>query len=130
MPQGWPGNTHLLVICSLYASLTCCLPAPLSALLQLAIALGPTVYLYNASTGTIEELCSCPAEGEYVTSVSWAADASHLAIGTSSAKVQVWDAARCKQVKELAGHTNRVSSLAWNNAILSSGEARRTCKEC
>ncbi|WIA20340.1 hypothetical protein OEZ85_006171 [Tetradesmus obliquus] len=88
---------------------------------QLAIALGPTVYLYNASTGTIEELCSCPAEGEYVTSVSWAADASHLAIGTSSAKVQVWDAARCKQVKELAGHTNRVSSLAWNNAILSSG---------
>jgi cell division cycle protein 20 (cofactor of APC complex) len=93
--------------------------------LQLAIALGPTVYLYNATTGSIEELCSCPAEGEYVTSVSWAADASHLAIGTSSAKVQVWDAARCKQVKELAGHSNRVSSLAWNNAILSSGETDR-----
>jgi cell division cycle protein 20 (cofactor of APC complex) len=96
--------------------------------LQLAIALGPTVYLYNATTGSIEELCSCPAEGEYVTSVSWAADASHLAIGTSSAKVQVWDAARCKQVKELAGHSNRVSSLAWNNAILSSGEIDRQTK--
>jgi hypothetical protein len=37
--------------------------------------------------------------------------------------LQVWDATRCKQVKELPGHTNRVSSLAWNNAILSSGEA-------
>jgi hypothetical protein len=35
--------------------------------------------------------------------------------------LQVWDATRCKQVKELPGHTNRVSSLAWNNAILSSG---------
>ncbi|KAF6260414.1 activator and specificity subunit of anaphase promoting complex [Scenedesmus sp. NREL 46B-D3] len=52
---------------------------------------------------------------------TWAADSTHLAIGTSSARVQVWDATRCKQVKELPGHSNRVSSLAWNNAILSSG---------
>lgn len=87
---------------------------------QIAIALGPTVYLWNASTGSIEELCSCP-ENDYITSVQWAADSTHLAVGTSSAKVQVWDANRCKQVKELPGHTNRVSSLAWNNAILSSG---------
>lgn len=33
----------------------------------------------------------------------------------------MWDVTRCKQVKELVGHTNRVSALAWNNAILSSG---------
>jgi hypothetical protein len=39
--------------------------------------------------------------------------------------LQVWDATRCKQVKELPGHTNRVSSLAWNNAILSSGEKKK-----
>jgi WD40 repeat protein len=26
-----------------------------------------------------------------------------------------------KQVRELCGHTNRVSSLSWNNSILSSG---------
>lgn len=90
-------------------------------LMQIAIALGPTVYLWNASTGSIEELCSCP-ENDYITSVQWATDSAHLAIGTSSAKVQVWDATRCKQVKELPGHTNRVSSLAWNNAILSSGK--------
>lgn len=91
-------------------------------LLQIAVALGPTVYLFNATTSSIDELCTCPSEGEYITSVSWASDGTHLAVGTSSAKVQVWDATRCKQVKELAGHTNRVSSLAWNNAILSSGE--------
>jgi cell division cycle protein 20 (cofactor of APC complex) len=29
--------------------------------------------------------------------------------------------ARAKQVRELAGHTNRVSALAWNGPILSSG---------
>eukprot|EP00879_Flechtneria_rotunda_P001082 GHRR01001223.1.p1 GENE.GHRR01001223.1~~GHRR01001223.1.p1 ORF type:complete len:463 (+),score=96.76 GHRR01001223.1:135-1523(+) len=88
---------------------------------QVAVALGPTVYLWNASTGSIGELCTCKNEGDYITSVQWAADSTHLAVGTSDAKVQVWDANRCKQVKELNGHTNRVSTLAWNNAILSSG---------
>ncbi len=86
-----------------------------------AVALGPSVYLWNAATGGIEELCSAPAEGAYISSVQWAADGTHLAVGTSDCKVQVWDASRCKQVKELSGHSNRVSSLAWNNAILSSG---------
>lgn len=38
-----------------------------------------------------------------------------------SLQVQIWDAARCKQIRELLGHTNRVSSLAWANAVLSSG---------
>ncbi|KAF8069619.1 CDC20-2 [Scenedesmus sp. PABB004] len=86
-----------------------------------AVALGPTVYLWNAASGTIDELCTSPNEGDYITSVQWAADSTHLAVGTSTAKVQIWDAARAKQVKELPGHTNRVSALAWNNAILSSG---------
>lgn len=90
---------------------------------QIAVALGATAYLWNAADGSIEELCSLPGEGDYITSLKWAADSTHLAVGTSSARVQVWDAARCKQVKELPGHTNRVSSLAWNNAILSSGGA-------
>lgn len=62
--------------------------------LQIAIALGPTVYLWNASTGSIDELCSCKNEGDYITSVQWAADNSHLAVGTSDAKVQIWDATR------------------------------------
>jgi cell division cycle protein 20 (cofactor of APC complex) len=89
--------------------------------LQIAVALGPAVYLFNAATGSVEELCSCKNEGDYITSVQWASDSSHLAVGTSDAKVQIWDATRCKQVRELVGHTNRVSSLAWNQSILSSG---------
>lgn len=36
-------------------------------------------------------------------------------------QVQIWDAARGRQVRELAGHTNRVSCVAWNGSLLSSG---------
>jgi len=42
-------------------------------------------------------------------------------VGTSDAKVQIWDAGRAKQIRELVGHTNRVSSLAWSGTTLSSG---------
>lgn len=95
-------------------------PQP-SQLPQIAVALGPAVYLWNAGTGSVEELCTCKNEGDYVSSLQWAPDSSHLAIGTSDAKVQIWDAGRAKQVRELCGHTNRVSALSWNGAVLSSG---------
>jgi len=87
----------------------------------IAIALGKAVYLWNAGSGGVEELCAMPADGDYISSLQWAADGSHLAVGTSDAKVQIWDVTRMKQVRELAGHTNRVSAVAWNGAILSSG---------
>lgn len=66
--------------------------------IQIAVALGPTLYLWNASSGTVEELCTCRGEGDYITSVQWASDSTHLSIGTSDAKVQIWDVARNKQV--------------------------------
>jgi hypothetical protein len=36
----------------------------------------------------VEELCSCPNEGDYICSVAWSADGTHLALGTSDAKVE------------------------------------------
>ena len=87
----------------------------------IAVALGRTVYLWNAGTGSVEELCTCPNEGDYICSLAWSADGSFLALGTSDSKVQIWDASRSKQVRELLGHTNRVSSVAWNGTILSPG---------
>ena len=85
------------------------------------MALGSTVYLWNANTGDIEQLMECQEEDEYVTSVSWGADGKHIAVGTSSASVQIWDANRVKQIRSLNGHAARVGALSWNNAILSSG---------
>lgn len=41
----------------------------------------------------------CGDEDDYVTSVAWAADGKHVAVGTSGAAVQIWDAARGRQVR-------------------------------
>ena len=44
-----------------------------------------------------------------------------MAVGTSDHKVQIWDVEKLKQVRSMDGHRARVSSLAWNGPMLSSG---------
>eukprot|EP00882_Tetradesmus_deserticola_P013952 GHRQ01014821.1.p1 GENE.GHRQ01014821.1~~GHRQ01014821.1.p1 ORF type:complete len:136 (-),score=19.35 GHRQ01014821.1:571-978(-) len=80
------GSCYVPVTCCL--STCCCCPG-CHVHSQVAVALGPSAYLWNAGVGSIEELCSLPNEGNYITSLHWAADSTHLAIGTSSARVQV-----------------------------------------
>src|SRR5690606_25591250 len=59
---------------------------------------------------------------DIVTSVSWStANPSYLSVGTSDNMVNLWDVTRGVQVRRLEGHSGRVSSSAWNNAILSTG---------
>jgi cell division cycle protein 20 (cofactor of APC complex) len=89
----------------------------------LAVALGPSVYLWNASTGNIDELMHTSAADDYITSVSWIKEggAGHLAIGTAGADVQLWDCEKMRQVRSMKGHSARVAALDWNNHILSSG---------
>lgn len=54
----------------------------------LAVALGTSVYLWNADSGAIEQLMDL--EGvDYVTSLSWIPNGSLLAIGTALGPVQV-----------------------------------------
>ena len=84
----------------------------------LAIALGPTVYLWNAASSSVDELMSLDDD---VTSVGWSADGSYLAVGTNDAEVQLWDAAAGRRLRTMKGHTARVGALAWNNSVLSSG---------
>lgn len=84
------------------------------------MALNQTVYLWNASSGDIQQLLSCGGD-DYVTSLSWAADGKHVAVGFSNSLTQIWDAERAKPIRNLSGHAARVSSLSWNNHILSSG---------
>eukprot|EP01049_Picozoa_sp_SAG25_P013751 SAG25_NODE_2220_length_1827_cov_47.020249_2_plen_313_part_00 len=91
----------------------------------LAVALGSVVYLWNAGDGSIEELCDVAAdegsEEDYICSVSWTADGNYLSIGTASHMVQIWDVHAQKQLRAMAGHEGRVSSLAWNGPMLASG---------
>ena len=87
----------------------------------LAVALGPTVYLWNADSGSIDELMTSPEEDNNITSVSWIHDGSYLAVGTSNCDVQLWDVQKSKQVRSMRGHKARVGALAWNKHLLSSG---------
>jgi cell division cycle protein 20 (cofactor of APC complex) len=87
----------------------------------MAVALGPAVYLWNASSGTIDLLCEADDEENNVTSISFMGDGTHVAIGNNNSKIELWDIARKTKVRTMGGHTARVSSLAWNNHVLSSG---------
>lgn len=89
----------------------------------LAVALSQTVYLWNASSGDIQELCSLEDSGsDIVTSVSWVQEGgTHIAIGTSSGDTQLWDVDACKKLRSMNGHTGCITSLSWNRHILSSG---------
>lgn len=88
----------------------------------LAVALSQSLYLWNAATGSIDELMSLPSEGnDYVSSVSWIQQGNHIAVGTAESGVQLWDVAAQRQVRTLGGHSSRVGALAWNSHMLATG---------
>ncbi|URE40737.1 Anaphase-promoting complex subunit [Musa troglodytarum] len=88
----------------------------------LSIALGNTVYLWDASDGSTSELVTVDDDAGPVTSVSWAPDGRHIAVGLNSSDVQLWDSTSNRSLRTLRGvHGSRVGSLAWNNNILSTG---------
>eukprot|EP01132_Coremiostelium_polycephalum_P002092 gene2092-2579_t len=89
----------------------------------IAIPLGQTVYLWNATNSEITSLFSVEGSDDYITSLNWTKDGNYLAVGTNSCVVQLWDVEHNKKVRELRGHSGRVGALAWNNYILSSGSA-------
>lgn len=92
----------------------------------LAVALGPTVYMWNAASGDIKELTTLQ-DDNYVSSVSFLPQGGgHLAIGTADNTVQLWDVQAGRQVRSLQGHAGRVGALAWNNHVLSSGSKDNT----
>ena len=55
----------------------------------MAVALGSAIYIWNASAGDIVQLMSIEEPEQYVSSVKWIKEGNILAVGTSSADVQV-----------------------------------------
>ena len=92
----------------------------------LAIALDRTVYLWNATTCSIDRLMSVDDADNYITSVSWAAEGSFLAVGTNTNDVQIFDAGALRKIRTMRSHEARVGSLAWNSWMLSSGSRDST----
>uniref|UniRef100_A0A5F8G213 Cell division cycle 20 n=1 Tax=Monodelphis domestica TaxID=13616 RepID=A0A5F8G213_MONDO len=67
------------------------------------------------------ELLQTERPGDYVSSVAWIKEGNYLAVGTSSAEVQLWDVQQQKRLRNMSSHTARVGALSWNSYILSSG---------
>ncbi|KAI4304544.1 hypothetical protein MLD38_040039 [Melastoma candidum] len=88
----------------------------------LSIALGNTVYLWDASNRSTSELVTVDDDCGPVTSVSWSSDGRHIAMGLNNSEVQLWDYTTNRLLRTLnGGHTRRVGSLAWNSHILTTG---------
>lgn len=86
----------------------------------LAIALSNSVYLWDAETHNTKHLLKLDGEN-IVTSLSFNKDGDYLAVGCGNAQTQIWNMEKGKMIRKITGHSARVSSLSWNNALLSSG---------
>jgi hypothetical protein len=87
----------------------------------LCIALSQIAYLRNNSNGSITQIYP-NSRHCLITSLSWKPDNSnHLAIGLEDGNVEVWDANSGRIVRTFEGHSQRVSSLSWNDCIISTG---------
>ncbi|KAG7724155.1 hypothetical protein KL948_005366 [Ogataea haglerorum] len=91
----------------------------------LGVGLGSCVYLWDASSGSVNRLCDL-GSNDTITSLSWIGAGTHLAIGTSSGLVEIWDATMGRCTRTMTGHSSRASSLAWNQHILTSGSRDRS----
>jgi len=88
---------------------------------HMAVALHDTIFIWNAADGSIEELYSKQSEDEYISCVSWVTEGNFLAVGDSEASVDLWDVQSTKMMRSMRGHSDRISTLKWNNHILASG---------
>jgi cell division cycle protein 20 (cofactor of APC complex) len=87
----------------------------------IAVALQNALYLWDAETGTPENLFEL-SDDLMVTGVAWSPSSpQYLAVGTEDCFVNVWDVSRGVQIRKLEGHSGRVGSVAWNGHVLSSG---------
>lgn len=84
------------------------------------VALGPSVYLWNAATGNIEILFENES-GDHACSLAWIQEGHILAVGNNSGSVELWDCSQMKRLRVMNGHSARVGSLAWNSYLVSSG---------
>jgi len=83
------------------------------------------VYIQSACMSQVKKLCEVD-EDDAITSVSWSERGNHLAVGTHKGVTQIWDTIHCKLIRKLHGHLGRVSSIAWNTSIVSTGSRDRT----
>ncbi len=90
----------------------------------LAVGLADSVYLWSRGDGQVKQLCKL--DNDTVTSVNWIQRRSHLAIGTNKGLLLIYDTVAERRLRVMTGHQSRISSLAWNSHILSTGSRDRS----
>ncbi|KAI8818765.1 WD40 repeat-containing protein [Fimicolochytrium jonesii] len=88
---------------------------------MLAIALENTVYLWNGTTGVASPLRQSSRQDTYISSLQWAPDGSHLAVGLSEGEIEIWSLESMKKMRTMRGRASRVGVLSWDKNVLSSG---------
>uniref|UniRef100_A0A453KNE0 Uncharacterized protein n=1 Tax=Aegilops tauschii subsp. strangulata TaxID=200361 RepID=A0A453KNE0_AEGTS len=66
-----------------------------------SVALENTLYLWNASDSSTSELVTVDADYGPITSVSWACEGQHIAVGLNSSDIQLWDTSSNRMVSSL-----------------------------
>lgn len=90
----------------------------------LAVGLGSCVYLWSACTSKVTKLCDL-GDSDSVTSIGWSARGHHLAVGTRTGQIQIWDSVKCRKIRVMKTHSARVGTLAWSTRLLASGSRDR-----
>ncbi|GMH38024.1 hypothetical protein BSKO_05908 [Bryopsis sp. KO-2023] len=87
----------------------------------LAISLGTTIYLWNATTQEVSRLCDLAVHHDDVSSVAWSRSSGYLAVGTQRGLIQLWDPNEKKKIRDIEEHWGRVGVVRWGPHTLASG---------
>ena len=105
----------------------------------LAVALGPEIYLYNGDTSETSLLMSILQDendnmnnsilnNNIVTSLSWMNNGIGIGVGLPTGVLEIWDVNKKVKIREIEAHSDRISSLAWNGYIVSTGSKDKLIK--
>ncbi|CAI9767773.1 unnamed protein product [Fraxinus pennsylvanica] len=83
----------------------------------LSIALGNTVYMWDASNGATSELVTIDEENGPVTSVRWAPDGRYIAVGLNNSEVQLWDSTANRLLRTLRASGQQLASGGNDNLL-------------
>ena len=105
----------------------------------LAVALGPEIYLYNGDTSETSLLMSILQEenenmnnsilnNNIITSLSWMNNGIGIGVGLPTGVLEIWDVNKKVKIREIEAHSDRISSLAWNGYVVSTGSKDKLIK--
>lgn len=88
----------------------------------LAVGLGSNVYVWSVLTGDITKIVDGgDAAANPITAVAWMQEGNVLAVGNSRCEVALYDFESQKRIRVMKGFDSRVSAMAWNKHILTTG---------